>query len=268
MWLNLEKIRIDGQTQSREIKEDVVAQYAEDMQRGDQFPDVVVFCDGEDNWLGDGFHRYFARKRVNSPNINAEVRDGTQRDAEWFGMGANSKHGYRASNADKRRMAIRILGDIEWQDKKDREIADHLNVSHTFINKLRQDLKEKKNLVNVYKSKNQASDKKEEEKQPDFVKEFSEAEVEREEMEAAVKKLQKDNEELQDQLTVAMAASADDIEKEKAQSMIKDLRAQIRLLEIELKAVTISRDQFQSENAQLMKQVQMLTKKLKKLESK
>ena len=88
------------------------------------------------------------------------------------------------------------------------------------------------------------------------------------EIQEAVKKLQKDNEELQDQLTVAMAASADDIEKEKAQSIIKDLRAQIRLLEIELKAVTISRDQFQSENAQLMKQVQMLTKKLKKLESK
>lgn len=266
MWLNLDKIRIDGKTQSREIKEEVVAQYAEDMQRGDQFPDVVAFFDGEDYWLGDGFHRYFARKRINSPNINADVRDGSQRDAEWFGMGANSKHGYRVSNADKRRMATRILTDIEWQDKVDRDIADHLNVSHTFINKLRQELKEKKDLVNVYKSKNQASKKEKEDNQPDYVAEFNEAEVEREEMQAAVQELQKQNEDLQDQLTVAMAASADDIEKEKAQSIIKDLRAQIRLLEIELKAVTISRDQFQSENAQLMKQVQMLQKKLKKLE--
>jgi hypothetical protein len=85
-------------------------------------------------------------------------------------------------------------------------------------------------------------------------------------MQAAVSELQKQNEELQDQLTVAMAASTDDIQKEKAESVIKDLRAQIRMLEIELKAVTISRDQFQAENAQLMKQVQMLQKKLKKLE--
>lgn len=268
MWLNLDKIRIDGKTQSREIKEDVVAQYAEDMQRGDTFPDVVTFHDGEDYWLADGFHRYFARKRINSPNINAEVREGDQRDAEWFGMGANSKHGYRVSNADKRRMATRILTDIEWQDKVDRDIADHLNVSHTFINKLRQELKEKKDLVNVYKSKDHASNKKKEDSQPDYVAEFNEAEIEREEMTAAVQELQKQNEALQDQLTVAMAASADEIEKEKAQSIIKDLRAQIRLLEIELKAVTISRDQFQSENAQLMKQVQMLQKKLKKLESK
>jgi hypothetical protein len=38
------------------------------------------------------------------------------------------------------------------------------------------------------------------------------------------------------------------------------------VLEIELKAVKSSRDQFQAENAQLMKQVAMLQKKLKKIE--
>ena len=82
---------------------------------------------------------------------------------------------------------------------------------------------------------------------------------------AASENLQKENEDLRDQLTVAMAASTDDLEKEKAQSIIKDLRAQIRLLEIELKAVTTSRDQFQRENAQLMKQVAMQQKSLKKI---
>jgi hypothetical protein len=81
---------------------------------------------------------------------------------------------------------------------------------------------------------------------------------------AATDNLQKENEDLKDQLTVALAASLDDLEKEKGQSIIKDLRAQIRLLEIDLKAVTTSRDQFQRENAQLMKQVAMLQKKLNK----
>ena len=96
---------------------------------------------------------------------------------------------------------------------------------------------------------------------------MSEADIEAETIRFAVQELQKQNEELQDQLTVAMASGSDDIQKEKAESIIKDLRAQIRLLEIELKAVTISRDQFQAENAQLMKQVAMLQKKLKKLEA-
>jgi predicted RNase H-like nuclease (RuvC/YqgF family) len=95
---------------------------------------------------------------------------------------------------------------------------------------------------------------------------IDEAAIEQETIQAAITELQKSNEDLQDQLTVAMAASTDDIQKEKAESIIRDLRAQIRLLEIELKAVTISRDQFQAENAQLMKQVAMLQKKLKKIE--
>jgi predicted nucleic acid-binding Zn-ribbon protein len=60
----------------------------------------------------------------------------------------------------------------------------------------------------------------------------------------------------------------DEIEKQMAESTIKDLRAQIRLLEIELAAVKQSRDTFQSENAQLMKQVAMLQKKIKKQEEK
>jgi hypothetical protein len=40
------------------------------------------------------------------------------------------------------------------------------------------------------------------------------------------------------------------------------------MLEVELRAMTNSRDQFQSENIQLMKQVAMLQKKLKKIEEK
>jgi hypothetical protein len=85
---------------------------------------------------------------------------------------------------------------------------------------------------------------------------------------AASENLQKENEDLRDQLTVALASSTDDVEKEKAASIIADLRAQIRMLEVELRAMTNSRDQFQSENIQLMRQVAMLQKKLKKLEAK
>jgi Mg2+ and Co2+ transporter CorA len=85
-------------------------------------------------------------------------------------------------------------------------------------------------------------------------------------MQASIQMLRKENEDLQDQLTVVQAASIDDIQKEKAESIIRDLRAQLRAAEIELKEMTISRDMYQRENGELKKQVTSLLKKLKKLE--
>jgi chromosome segregation ATPase len=82
---------------------------------------------------------------------------------------------------------------------------------------------------------------------------------------AAMDQLREENEQLQDKLTASMAGG-DDIEKEKAESIIKDLRAQLKAAEIELKEVTASRDMYQRENGELKKQVQSLLKKLKKLE--
>jgi FtsZ-binding cell division protein ZapB len=77
--------------------------------------------------------------------------------------------------------------------------------------------------------------------------------------------LKAENEALSDQLAIA-SMDADELDKAMAESTIKDLRAQIRLLEIEVKAVTDSRDSLMRENAQLMRQVNSLTNKLKKLQ--
>lgn len=271
MNISLDKIKIDGGTQSRaKIDQNVVAEYADAMKEGAKFPDVIVFHDGAEYFLADGFHRYFAAKRAGSPGIKCDIREGTLRDAVLFSFGANDKHGLRRTPDDKRKAVMAMLSDIEWQDWSDREIARQCNVSHPFVAAVRKSMGATKTETKFNRRGNVSTKtftaRAEKPKEDDPVITFTKAEVEREQMEAAVKKLQKDNEDLQDQLTVVMAASSDDIEKEKAESIIKDLRAQIRSLEIELKAVTISRDQFQSENAQLMKQVQMLTKKLKKLE--
>ena len=262
MNIGLDKIRIDGGTQSRvKIDENVVAQYADEMLNGDLFPPVVLFHDGVDYWLADGFHRYFANKRINSPGIRADVKEGSVRDAILHGIEANNKHGLRPSNEDKRKGVITMLKDIEWQDLSNREIGRICGVSHTLVNAIRKELEEGKPSGKVSTPKPPSGKV----STPDPAVEFNEAEIEREMQQAAAENLQKENEDLRDQLTVAMAASTDDLEKEKAQSIIKDLRAQIRLLEIELKAVTTSRDQFQRENAQLMKQVAMQQKSLKKI---
>jgi len=262
MNVGLEKIRTDGGTQSRvKIDENVVANYADDILNGADFPPVVLFFDDTDYWLADGFHRYFANKRINAPSIKAEVIEGTVRDAILHGIQANNKHGLRPTNEDKRKGVLTMLNDIEWQEYSSRDIAKICGVSHTYVSNLRAQLTG--TSVNVATKKEPPKEK----KPVDPVEEFNEAELERENLRAVADNLQKQNEDLQDKLTVAMAGG-DDIEKEKAQSIITDLRAQIRLLEIELKAVTTSRDQFQRENAQLMKQVAMQQKKLNKLEGK
>lgn len=263
MNIGLDKIRIDGGTQSRvKIDEHVVAQYADEMLNGDQFPPVVLFHDGVDYWLADGFHRYFANKRINSPGISAEVKEGSVRDAILHGIEANNKHGLRPTNEDKRKGVITMLKDIEWQDFSNREIANICGVSHTLVNAIRKELEAGKPSGKVSTPKPPSGKV----STPDPAVEFNEAEIERETLRAAADNLQKENQELQDQLTVAMAASTDDVEKEKAQSIIKDLRAQMRVLEIELKEMTISRDTYQRENGELKKQVSSLLKKVKKLE--
>ena len=117
MNLSLTKIKIDGGTQSRaKIDQDVVAEYADSMLNGAQFPPIIVFHDGAEYWLADGFHRYFAAKRANIPNLKCNIQEGTQRDAILFSFGANHDHGLRRTVADKRKAVVAMLSDIEWQE--------------------------------------------------------------------------------------------------------------------------------------------------------
>ena len=134
--------------------------------------------------------------------------------------------------------------------------------SHTLVNAIRKELEEGKPSGNSSTVKVNSRIA----KPSDPAVEFNQGEIERETLRAAANTLQRENEELQDKLTVAMASGTDDIEKEKAQSIIKDLRAQMRLLDIELKEMRISRDTYQRENSELKKQVTSLLKKVKKLE--
>jgi hypothetical protein len=56
---------------------------------------------------------------------------------------------------------------------------------------------------------------------------------------------------------------ASDIEKIDAEDTIKDLREQVKIFEIDNKALRESRDMFQNRNAELMKTVSSLQRKLK-----
>jgi hypothetical protein len=128
--LKIDLLRDDGGTQPRaKIDESVVAEYAEAMRGGAQFPPVVAFYDGSEYWLADGFHRGTAAALAGLEEIEVEVKTGTQEDAIDYAMSAipNSKHGLRESPEDRhRRVETMIRRKGAWSN---RQIAEWCGVS-------------------------------------------------------------------------------------------------------------------------------------------
>jgi hypothetical protein len=136
--LPLALIRRDGGTQPRDhVSSAVATAYAEDMRDGAAFPPVIVYFDGAAYWLADGFHRVMAVELIGGHEIDAEVRQGTRRDAILFSVGANAQHGYRRSNDDKRRVVRMLLDDPEWAAWSDREIARRCYVGADMVGRMR-----------------------------------------------------------------------------------------------------------------------------------
>ena len=130
----------DGGAQMRvEMSESIIEEYAEAMLAGDVFPPIIVFSDGTDHWLADGFHRARAAKMLGRESIDADVRQGTQRDALLYGIGSNAEHGLRRTQADKRKAITALLADDEWSKWSDRKIAKSAGCDHKTVGKIRRD---------------------------------------------------------------------------------------------------------------------------------
>lgn len=135
MQLELDRIRVDGGTQPRaQLHADVVQEYAELMAAGTAFPPVVVFHDGEEYWLADGFHRLRAAM-LTCPGqpIEADVRQGSLQDAQWFSYGVNQDHGLRRTNGDKVRAVRAALAHAKSAELSNCQIAAHCGVSEAMV---------------------------------------------------------------------------------------------------------------------------------------
>jgi hypothetical protein len=266
MLINIEKLTIDAGTQSREeINEATIAEYAEDMKNGDKFPAVQVITDGVKSYLVDGFHRYFAVKKLGKTSIEAEVTSGTLRDAILASCKVNRSHGLRRTNADKRKAVITMLDDFEWGAWSDSEIARQCDVSQPFVSNIRKgisapDVVKYKDKDGVTQTRTRATVKP---KAGDRMKPAGKEEIPDEfahdMQDEVIADLTEQNEKLKDQLAVAGAS-----DPTAAEAIINELRDENKRLHMELKTVKLSRDQFQNENAQLMKQVAALQRQLKK----
>jgi hypothetical protein len=141
--ISLSSIPTDGTCQVRvTVRSSVVREYARAMteqqsEGGLRFPAVVLFTDGANHWLGDGFHRVLAAREAGLNEILAEVRAGTPRDALLYSISCNAEHGLPRTNADKRNAVTLLLADTEWSQWSDREIARRCAVTHRFVGQIR-----------------------------------------------------------------------------------------------------------------------------------
>lgn len=130
--IRIAQIKIDGDTQAREsIDEATVAEYADAMASGVEFPPITVVYDGRHFWLVDGFHRYHAATKAGVKSLQSVTVRGTRETARWLACGANQTHGLRRTNADKRR-AVSIALSLK-PELSDRAIAEHCGVDHKTV---------------------------------------------------------------------------------------------------------------------------------------
>jgi hypothetical protein len=137
--LELGIVRADRDVQARAGLDPLtVSQYAAALQAEVILPPVVVFFDGTEYWLGDGFHRHAAHVQAGKDVIKSRVYQGSREDAAWFACGANKEFdtgGLRLTNEDKQRAvraALRLRPGLS-----DRLLADHCGVSHVMVWKVR-----------------------------------------------------------------------------------------------------------------------------------
>jgi hypothetical protein len=130
-----EYIRLDGGTQPRaKIDQAVCDEYGERMKAGDKFPSIDVFFDGENYWLTDGFHRLHAYvMALPGEAIECNVFQGTLADAQWYSYSVNKAHGFRRTNRDKDRALQAALAHPNGASQSDRQIAEHVGVSHEMV---------------------------------------------------------------------------------------------------------------------------------------
>jgi len=274
--LKISDIRIDGGTQIRkQLNQDKVNEYAEQMEEGVVFPPITVFFDGSSNWLGSGHHRLFAEKQRGSETIKVVLINGTVDEATWFALGDN-KHGLNMSAEDYRRSVNITLDHPKWSTYSNAQIAAHVGVSASTVARIKKERNIQPATKVTYTDKhgNEATmdtskiGKKKPKPEPkaepeEEENEYDPAEEKMRELMDTITHLSDENTVLRDKIAIGQW-DASEIEKIDAQETIENLREQIRILEIDNQALRESRDMFQNRNAELIKTVNSLKKKLQK----
>lgn len=266
--MKLSQIKVDAGLQMRaKMSQETIDDYADALREGDKFPPIVLFHDGTQYHLADGWNRYFAHKKAGLEIIDADVREGTRRDAIYYALSANAKNGQRRSAEDKRKAVLTMLDDMEWSEQSDREIAKACAVSHVFVSKLRKAEGKQPETISVkhpqgdYKMKNPAK-----EASNDSLKASKEAESDKIfEMATELESLAEDLEAAERRIAVA-AMEATPEEKKLAATKLEEMATEIKNLSENNRVLRISRDTILNKSAEQDKQIHYWEKRAKKAE--
>jgi hypothetical protein len=264
MKIELSKIRIDGGTQSRvKLNDEWVQELTEKLLEGKvQLPPLKAFFDGKHYWLGDGFHRYHANKKAGIKQVECDSTNGTKRDAKIYSWKANHDHGLPRTNEDRRAIVMEALQDIEYCDKSDREIAEACEVSPMTVGRVRKSMDLEKATKRVTKSGRVIDTTKigrAKKEEPEAIPEDDKLK----ELATEHKAVSEENAKLRDMLAIGALPEAEEA-KAQVQTTIEELRKEVSNLELQLRAVTSSRNDFQNKNAELLKQVTYWKKRAEK----
>jgi len=139
--LPLKDICKDGGTQQRAVDDGVMKRYAALMQEGVVFPPVEIITDGKNNYLTDGYHRYFAHLRLGKKYIEANVVEGTRRTAIFASFAANTTNAFPRQPGTVKGIIEKILKDEEWSKISQHDIARHVGCTQPFVSKIFADIK-------------------------------------------------------------------------------------------------------------------------------
>ena len=264
MKINIEKIRIDGDTQSRvKIYDNIIQEYTESLMNSIVFPPVKLFFDGADHWLADGFHRYHAHRRAKIKEVDCDISKGTKRDAKLYSWGANNGHGLRRTNEDVRKIVIEALEDIEISTWTNRDIAKLCKTTDMTVGRIKKELQLKDQLEKEKKDTGQTSKTTHSEPIDDIPEETQDDKIY--ELSVENNALQAENVRLRDAIAVGKLDLSEE-EVTNVEETIKGLRLDVSRLENELQSMTLSRNDFQQKSADAINQVKYWKRRAEKAE--
>jgi regulator of replication initiation timing len=260
MKLKISEIKFDPDMQSRvDVSEEVVNDYTEALREGAKFPSIKVLYDGTSYFVYDGWQRCSSHKKAGLTEIEAEVIEGTRRDAILYAVGANFDHGLRRTNADKRKAVMTLLDDVEWCGWNDVTIAKHCHVSSMTVGRIRKETNNEVSEVKVMRGDKEFTMKKPEPKavatasNPEYVFDDNDK---IHEMATEIQAISEENEILKARVAVAAMEATDD-EKEAAQSLIAELQTTVKAQESEIVHYKARVHSLMNENNELKKQIKL-----------
>jgi hypothetical protein len=265
--LAIDSIVLDERILTRPLDQDVAVDYSMKMKEGAKFPPIVVFeIDGK-NCLSSGQHRYHAHKLNGALEIDSIVKEGTVDEAWLFGLQDNATHGHRFSKTDNESAVRRMMSHPVWGGWTNTTIAKMLGVTAMTVGRIKKKIQDE---LGITEEKKKYVDKNGMEKQVDTKKlatKKQEPELEDDgeaigELTDVIDQLKEENTKLKDAVALGQF-DATEIEKIDIQETLEELREENRVLRIENEALKKSRDQYQKENAELIRTVKSLQKKLK-----